>query len=121
MLMAQAGGGSCTRSGELKLRRKEEDCGKSRQREGIERSRPLRAWPSPSPSTPRPEQSAEWHSEPRKPSLGASVSHLHVVPTHRLAWAFLAGDLLGAPEVDADFACLTPQTLLGVSCEEQEG
>lgn len=58
LLMEQAGGGSCTRSGELKLRRKEEDCGKSGQREGIERSRPLRAWPSPSPSTPRPEESA---------------------------------------------------------------
>lgn len=42
MLMAQAGGGSCTRSGELKLRRKEEDCGKSRQREGMERSQPPR-------------------------------------------------------------------------------
>ena len=26
-LVAQAGGGSCTRRGELKLRRKEEDCG----------------------------------------------------------------------------------------------
>ena len=32
LLVAQAGGGSCTRRGELKLRRKEEDCGKKRQR-----------------------------------------------------------------------------------------
>lgn len=35
LLVTQAGGGSCTRSGELKLRRKEEDCGKREQREGM--------------------------------------------------------------------------------------
>lgn len=33
----------------------------------------------------------------------------------RLDWALLVGDLLRAPEVDADFARLTPQALLGVS------
>lgn len=44
-----------------------------------------------------------------------TASHPCMNPTHRLAWALLAGDLLGAPEVDADFARLTPQTLLGVS------
>lgn len=36
LLMAQAGGGSCTRSGELKLRRKEVDWGKRRCRENTE-------------------------------------------------------------------------------------
>lgn len=35
LLVTQAGGGSCTRSGELKLRLKEEDCGKREQREGM--------------------------------------------------------------------------------------
>lgn len=35
LLVAQACGGSCTRSGELKLRRKEEDCGKRGKREGM--------------------------------------------------------------------------------------
>ena len=52
-------------------------------------------------------------------SWGAlTASQPCMVPTHHLAWALLVGDLLGAPEVDADFARLTPQTLLGVSWEE---
>lgn len=52
LLMAQAGGGSCTRSGELKLRRKEEDCGGGWGRERAQGGHsPLRVWPSPSPST----------------------------------------------------------------------
>lgn len=38
-----------------------------------------------------------------------------IAPTHCLARALLVGDLLRAPEVDADFACFTPQALLGVS------
>lgn len=38
LLVEQAGGGSCTRSGELKLRRKEEDYGKRGQREGMRMS-----------------------------------------------------------------------------------
>lgn len=41
LLVAQAGGGSCTRRGELKLRRKEEDCGKREQREGMRMSEPM--------------------------------------------------------------------------------
>lgn len=40
LLVAQAGGGSCTRRGELKLRRKEEHCGKTGQREGTGVSQP---------------------------------------------------------------------------------
>lgn len=36
----------------------------------------------------------------------------------RLAWALLVGDLLRAPEVDADFAHLTSQGLLRVSYDE---
>lgn len=52
-------------------------------------------------------------------SWGAlTASQPCMVPTHHLAWALLVGDLLGAPEVDADFARLTPQTLLGVSWGE---
>lgn len=120
LLMAQAGGGSCTRSGELKLRRKEEDCGGGGgQREGTGRSQPLESLAFPKPKHhPTRGTSPAGHSFPHMPGLGASASHLCVVPTHRLAWALLVGDLLGAPEVDADFACLTPQTLLGVSWEE---
>lgn len=49
LLVAQAGGGSCTRRGELKLRRKEEDCGKRGQREGMGLSQPAEylAFPKP--------------------------------------------------------------------------
>lgn len=49
LLVAQAGGGSCTRRGELKLRRKEEDCGKRGQREGMGMSQPAEylAFPKP--------------------------------------------------------------------------
>lgn len=107
LLVTQAGGGSCTRSGELKLRRKEEDCGKREQREGRRPSQPAESL-----SFPGPQDHAAGGT-----SLGGAptASQPHTAPTHRLAWALLAGDLLRAPEMDADLARLTPQTLLGVS------
>lgn len=52
LLVAQAGGGSCTRSGELKLRRKEEDCGKRGQREGMGMSQPAEYLALPKPQDP---------------------------------------------------------------------
>lgn len=120
LLVAQAGGGSCTRRGELKLRRKEEDCGKRGQREGHEEviDHQELAFPKQGPG----ETSLEGHSLPHMPVLGAlTASCFHVVPTHRLACALLMGDFLRAPEVDADFARLTPQALLGVSWQGAKG
>lgn len=64
LLVAQAGGGSCTRRGELKLRRKEEHCGKNGQRESMAMSQPAKHWPSPSTRTTAHEE----------PGLGARIS-----------------------------------------------
>lgn len=121
LLVTQAGGGSCTRRGELKFRRKEEDYGKRGQREGMGRSQPTESLAFPK-SKVYSTGGTSLEGGTRFPacwSWGAlAASHPCVVPTHHLAWALLVGDLLRAPEVDANFACLTSQTLLGVSWEE---
>lgn len=136
LLMAQAGGGSCTRSGELKLRRKEVDWSKRRQREnrdtmnrGETGSTQARDHPTGGASLEGAERKQRYN-EPWRDGLYPSTGPLYrrtglagflcsfchrTAPTHCLARALLVGDLLGAPEVDADFACFTPQALLGVS------
>lgn len=78
-----------------------------------------RVWLRPRPrTTPQEELALRCTHSPTCQSWEHSASCLRMVTTHRLAWALLVGDLLGAPEVDADFAGLTSQALLGVSWEE---
>lgn len=63
------------------------------QREGTGRSQPLESLAFPKPKHhPTRGTSPAGHSFPHMPGLGASASHLCVVPTHRLAWALLVGD-----------------------------
>ena len=90
-----------------------------RGREGTRISQPTEHLASPKPRDHHPTRGTSARC-PTGQSQELSAGRLRRVPTHRLDRALLMGDLLGAPEVDADFACLTPQALLGVSWEEFE-